>query len=158
MPIRIPIRTVKYWIIACHNTVRFINIKNDQLLQSQSYIPRPSAPQSSRPPKGRKISVTTPETFSWRVVRSRGLITKPVWPRSLNKKPVLRTHDILLRIRIRGSMLLTNGSGSGSCYFRHWPSIHQQKTNLKKFFCLLLFEGTFTSFFKDKKSKEVTKQ
>jgi len=28
------------------------------------------------------------------------------------------------------------------------------KTNLKKsFFCLLLFEGTFTSFFKDKKSK-----
>jgi hypothetical protein len=29
----------------------------------------------------------------------------------------------------------------------------------KQFFCLLLFEGTFTSFFKDKKSqKEVTKQ
>ncbi len=27
-----------------------------------------------------------------------------------------------------------------------------------KFFCLLLFEGTFTSFFKDKKSKKVTKQ
>jgi hypothetical protein len=25
------------------------------------------------------------------------------------------------------------------------------------FFCLLLFEGTFTSFFKDKKSKRVTK-
>ena len=25
--------------------------------------------------------------------------------------------------------------------------------SLKKFFCLLLFEGTFTSFFKDKKSK-----
>jgi hypothetical protein len=24
---------------------------------------------------------------------------------------------------------------------------------LNKFFCLLLFEGTFTSFFKDKKSK-----
>jgi hypothetical protein len=28
----------------------------------------------------------------------------------------------------------------------------------KKFFCLLLFEGTFTSFFKDKSQKEVTKQ
>jgi hypothetical protein len=30
-----------------------------------------------------------------------------------------------------------------------------QKTNfvLKKVFCFLLFEGTFTSFFKDKKSK-----
>jgi hypothetical protein len=26
------------------------------------------------------------------------------------------------------------------------------------FFCLLLFEGTFTSFLRDKKSKEVTKQ
>jgi hypothetical protein len=34
------------------------------------------------------------------------------------------------------------------------PSRRQQKTNLKKkFFCLLLFEGTFTSFFTDKKSK-----
>ncbi len=58
---------------------------------------------------------------------------------------VLRIHDIL--VRIRRSMPLTNGSWP--CYFR------QQKTNLKKkFFCLLLFEGTFTSFFfKDKKSK-----
>jgi hypothetical protein len=33
-------------------------------------------------------------------------------------------------------------------------SRRQQKTNLKnKSFCLLLFEGTFTKFFKDKKSK-----
>ena len=30
-----------------------------------------------------------------------------------------------------------------------------KKTNfLRKFFCLLLFEGTFTPFFKDKKAKE----
>jgi hypothetical protein len=28
---------------------------------------------------------------------------------------------------------------------------------LKHFFCLLLFEGSFTSFFKDQKSKRVTK-
>jgi hypothetical protein len=28
---------------------------------------------------------------------------------------------------------------------------------LEHFFCLLLFEGTFTSFFKDKKSKRDTK-
>jgi hypothetical protein len=28
-----------------------------------------------------------------------------------------------------------------------------KKLTLKKFFCLLLFEGTFTPFFKDKKSK-----
>jgi hypothetical protein len=27
-----------------------------------------------------------------------------------------------------------------------------------KFFCLLLFDGGFTSFFKDKSPKEVTKQ
>jgi hypothetical protein len=34
---------------------------------------------------------------------------------------VFRIHDILgwIRIRILGSMLLTNGSGSGSCYYRH---------------------------------------
>jgi hypothetical protein len=42
--------------------------------------------------------------------------------------------DILVRIRIRGSIPLTNGSRS-------------------RFFCLLLFEAIFTSFFKDKKSK-----
>ncbi len=42
---------------------------------------------------------------------------------------VFRIHDILgwIRIRILGSMLLT--SGSGSCYFRHWPSRCQKKTN-----------------------------
>jgi hypothetical protein len=28
----------------------------------------------------------------------------------------------------------------------------------KKFFCLLLFKRTFTSFYKDKKSKKITKQ
>jgi hypothetical protein len=28
----------------------------------------------------------------------------------------------------------------------------------QKFFCLLFFEGTFTSFFKDKSKKEVAKQ
>ncbi len=52
-----------------------------------------------------------------------------------------------------GSVLVTNGSGSGlgSCYFRHWPSRCQQKNIFfSKFFCLLLFEGALTSFFKDK--------
>jgi hypothetical protein len=33
-----------------------------------------------------------------------------------------------------------------------------KKLKKKRKFCLLLFEGTFTSFLKDKKSKEVTKQ
>jgi hypothetical protein len=35
------------------------------------------------------------------------------------QQPVLQIHDILVRIRIRGSMPLTYRSGS--CYFRHWP-------------------------------------
>ncbi len=70
--------------------------------------------------------------------------------------PVFRICDIFvwIRIRSRGSIPLTNGFGFGSCYFRHWPSRCQQKTNfLKKFCCLLLFEDTFTLFFKDKKFK-----
>jgi hypothetical protein len=51
-------------------------------------------------------------------------------------------------------MPLTNGSGSGSCSFRrHYPSRCQQIKKIVKFFCLLLVEGTFTTFFKDKKSK-----
>ncbi len=31
---------------------------------------------------------------------------------------VFRIHDILMWIRVRGSMPLTNGSGSGACHFR----------------------------------------
>ncbi len=41
---------------------------------------------------------------------------------------MLWIRDILVRIRIRGFELQTNGSGSGSCYFRHWPSRSKQKT------------------------------
>ncbi len=78
----------------------------------------------------------------------------------VDSEPVLRIHDILGWIRIliwiRGSMPLTNGSGSGSCYFRHRPSRCQQKTIfLFYFFCLLLFEGTFTFFFKVKKCHKI---
>ncbi len=74
------------------------------------------------------------------------------------------------------SVPLTNGSGlgsgPGSCYFRQWPSRWQLQMSYHwftdpdpapdpdtaffsmafKFFCLLLFDATFTSFFKDKKS------
>jgi hypothetical protein len=52
-------------------------------------------------------------------------------------------------------MPVTNGSGSSN--FHHWPLRGQQKTNFKKVFLLITFE-TFTSFFKEKKSKKVTKQ
>ncbi len=73
---------------------------------------------------------------------------------------VFRIHDILMWIRIRGSVPLTTGSGcgSGSCYIRSLPSRRKQKNKNKKFFCLLLFEGIFKSFFKDKSPKEVTTQ
>jgi hypothetical protein len=51
-----------------------------------------------------------------------------------------------------------SGCGSGSFYFHHWPSRYQQKANLKrKFFRILLFEGTFTSFFIGKESKRSNK-
>ncbi len=61
------------------------------------------------------------------------------------------TRGILVRIRIRGSVPLANGSGSW--YFRQWPSRWQLKINFfPTFFCLLLFEATFTSFFIGKKS------
>jgi hypothetical protein len=58
---------------------------------------------------------------------------------STSLKSVLRIHDILVWIWIRGSMPLTNKSGSGFCYFRHWPSRCQQKTNLKKGFFAYYF-------------------
>jgi hypothetical protein len=64
---------------------------------------------------------------------------------------VLRIRDILVRIRIRGSVPLTNGSGS--CYFREWTSRRQQNIIL---FSLLFFEGTFSSFFKDKRHSHKT--
>ncbi len=68
---------------------------------------------------------------------------------------MLRIHDILVWIRIRRFMTLTNESGSGPCYFRHWSSRCQQKTNFfKNIFCLSLFKGTFTSFSKIKSQKE----
>jgi hypothetical protein len=68
---------------------------------------------------------------------------------------VLRNADpclFLVRTRTRGSMSLTIGSGDPAIFV-----IDLQDANKKlffyTFFCLFLFEGTFKSFFKDKKSK-----
>ncbi len=75
------------------------------------------------------------------------------WHFGLDPDPRIHASDWWIRIRFLDP-------GSGSCYFRHWPSRCQKKTiYLSQFFLLtvLLFEGTFTSFFKDKKSKRVTK-
>jgi hypothetical protein len=76
----------------------------------------------------------------WHILRMLGLnselLQSPhLWDvataRSHQQKPksVFRIHDffVWIRIRISGSMPLTNGSGSGSCYFRYWPSRRQQK-------------------------------
>jgi hypothetical protein len=40
---------------------------------------------------------------------------------------VFRIRDILVRIRILGSVPLINRSGFGSCSFRQWPPSGQQK-------------------------------
>jgi hypothetical protein len=70
---------------------------------------------------------------------------------------MLRIRDILVRIRIRGSVHLTNGSGSrsdsGSCYFHHQPSRWQLFAYYQYFLKLHLHH-----FSKIKSHKEVTKQ
>ncbi len=107
-------------------------------------------PAACRPPYSGDSSQTSPTPWRSASVRIRKSSSctiftwSPLWP-------VLRIHEILVWIRIqiliRGSMPQDNGSGfgSGSCYFRHWPSSFSAYYEL--------FEGTFTSFFKDKKSK-----
>jgi hypothetical protein len=69
-------------------------------------------------------------------------------------KAVLRIRDILVWIRIRGSVPQTNGSGFGSCYFfvSDLQDGNYQKKIVQRFFAYLLYEATFSSFFKAKKS------
>jgi hypothetical protein len=75
-------------------------------------------------------------------------------------RSVLRIHDILvwIWIRIRRSKPLTNGSGSGSwirtlLFLSLTFKIPTKNLKIKKkFFCLLLYEGASTSFFKEKKN------
>jgi hypothetical protein len=66
-----------------------------------------------------------------------------------------RIHDILVRIRICGSYPLTDPDPDPALDPVLFVSDLQdanKKLFFPKFFCLLLFEGTFTWFFKDKKS------
>ncbi len=71
---------------------------------------------------------------------------------------IFRTYQcyILIRIRIRGYVPLSNGSGSVSCYFRQWPS-RREPTIYFNFFCLLFFKLHLLSFSKIKSHKKVTK-
>ncbi len=81
--------------------------------------------------------VKTSFTFGWNGYGSVKMVSirprihnsaRNFW-KSAHLATVFRIHDILVWIRIRGSMPLNNGSGCGSFYFHHWPSRCQQKTN-----------------------------
>jgi hypothetical protein len=63
-------------------------------------------------------------------------------------------HLLWTRIRIRGSMPLTNGSGSGYCYFHHWPSRPQQKTDFLKSFLVNYFLKVHLHHFSKIKSQK----
>jgi hypothetical protein len=60
-----------------------------------------------------------------------------------HKNPVLWIHNILVRIRIRRSVLLTYRSGSGfrsgSCFFRQWLTRCQQFFRFFQPFCAYYF-------------------
>ncbi len=76
---------------------------------------------------------------------------------------VLRIRGILVRIRIRGSVPLTKGSGfgsgSGSLYFRLWPSRWQLKIiGFKIFFAHYFLNLLLHHFSKIKSHNEFTKQ
>jgi hypothetical protein len=45
-----------------------------------------------------------------------------------------------------------------SIFFINLQEANKKLIFLEQLFCLLVFEGTFTSFFEDKSQKEVTKQ
>jgi hypothetical protein len=73
--------------------------------------------------------------------------------KSVKYQPVLRIRDILVRIRIRRFVPLTNGSGLGSCYFRQWPSRWRWS-----FFACYFLKLHLHHFLKIKSRKEITKQ
>ena len=68
---------------------------------------REGSPAGQPPPRGRGSAAPPPGSGSGCPLGGSSLV---------NAKPVLRIHEIF--VRIRGSIPLTNGSGSGSCYIR----------------------------------------
>ncbi len=70
---------------------------------------------------------------------------------------VFRIHEILVRIRIRGSIPLIRIWIRMRIRILLFSSVtFNQQKNFSKLLCSVLLKGTFTSFFKDKKSKRVT--
>ncbi len=84
--------------------------------------------------------------------RAAGWCSSPVHKIKQPIEAVLRIHDILRWIRIRGSMPLTNWSGS--CYFRQWPSRCQQKTNFLTIFSAYYFLKVHLHHFSKIKSQK----
>ncbi len=77
-----------------------------------------------------------------------------MWSGNIVRFAVFRIRDILVRIQIRGSIHLTNGSGSGSCFFvndliirvRYCITVHRIENKLfyfSLFIYLLCGEGLF---------------
>jgi hypothetical protein len=66
---------------------------------------------------------------------------------------VLQIHEIFVWIRIPGSMPLDKWIRMRILLYSSFTFKTPTKTNKKNFFCLLLFEGTFTTFFKENKSQ-----
>ncbi len=68
-----------------------------------------------------QVYAQKPRTKLYCQVSHNSISSETFLPGTAYLRPVFRIHDILERIRIRGSMPLTNGSGSesgsGSCFF-----------------------------------------
>jgi hypothetical protein len=84
-------------------------------------------------------------------------ITFPFFPFYVQVLQCCVSVTFWVQIRIRRSVPLTNGSGSGSYYFRLCPSKRQQKTIFSSFFCVLQFKGTVHHFSKIKSHKKSQK-
>ncbi len=106
--------------------------------------------------KGQIKSVSTEENFKWEnnFIGIMFLHTFDILNRNLNGlfqkfMPVLTK---LCAVTKLGD--LTVPRTYGSCSFRQWSSRCKQKLIFSNRFCLLLFEGKFTSFFKNKKHSQ----
>jgi len=62
----------------------------------------------------------------------------------------MRIHEILVRIRIHGSIM--DPDADPAILVSDLQDANKKKFFSLSFFCLLLFHGTFTTFLKDKKS------
>ncbi len=113
------------------------------------------------------LGFTSPAPLCWsrrgtrrpRSEPTRGLLAASRWSRGRSffrcrVKPVLWIRDILVRIRIRGSVPLwpMNPDPDHAIFVFDLQDANKKLFFFSTFFCLLLFEGTFTSLFLDKKS------